>query len=445
MGSDNMNFRAFSQELRELKTWNTASKLRVGWDQLQSEIAAWKSDSENQMKQRKLVLIVITNGKSHPGPNSSPMRSAIYEVDQELKNINNGQVGLYINTIIKPEENPFGRANKDCAACDWNKQLFIESEECKNNFNYNNCNNPSYASNPCCSSGTGPGLTMEQIYYKSELMEEEDGLLAKIKEFCPTNVGEVCNNCVCDCQIPVPPNGPPGPPGVPGLPGSPGKPGQDGLDGEDGAHGIPGQDGQPGAPGIVGCQGKQGAKAAPHKYADGPAGPKGPSGPAGDNGNDGRPDQPGQSGAPGVQGAAGKPGKVGENGRPGKPGNNGRPGGNGQPGEQGPPGANGNPGATGAKGPQGQPGNKGAPGVCGRQGMNGAPGNCGKPGPKGVPGMQGPCGQPGQMGSGVSESEIRSKVSAFLDKLLPQLGSHNTFCQCKNYQLFDFVVERFNF
>lgn len=199
---------------------------------------------------------------------------------------------------------------------------------------------------------------------------------------------EECNTCTCSCDFPAP---------IPGQKGEPGQSiqgprGQTGRPGEMGPRGIVGQTGPRGAKGEAGVNGETGPQGYPGE--NGRPGEEGPQGKRGPRGQDG-------VGIPGDPGRPGEPGKNGERGEPGRNGSPGENGAPGAPGAQGPQGQIGMPGIQGERGPQGltgplgQKGDQGCKGDNGENGLDGAPG---APGVNGIPGAVGKPGLPGMNG-----------------------------------------------
>jgi len=432
--NENLSYGAFSAKLNTLETFNEGSFLNVGLQKLLSEVQSAKQSG------RKQVVIIITNGNSHPDANVK---------SEDIKRLNSMVQGqLYINTIIPIVKNEFERVNENCVACKWNKDLFVDQA----------------------------GLDMDrQIISKDKI---ENAMRKEIAALCyVAQPDRECNDCICTCQAPTGPQGPVGPNGENGAQGQPGRQGIDGPNGQDGAHGIdgpngangcdgahgnpgshgsPGQDGQPGsmgAPGIQGPQGPAGGKGSGQGLV-GPQGAPGAPGAAGQPGQDGAPGQDGRPGPQGVRGAEGAPGSPGEAGEKGASGDVGAPGNPGTPGFDGVDGAQGAPGAVGAPGRKGAPGKRGPAGAAGAQGAPGNNGQDGAPGPRGVRGMPGATGPRGSSNVSDNEEFVRQKVRAILDKLLhgaDRSQTHNNagyneyFCQCKNFNLYDVVVAGMNF
>jgi len=428
---ENLNYGAFSAKLNTLETFNEGSFLNVGLQKILQIV------QQSKQAGRKQVVIIITNGNSHPDANVKP------EDISRLNSMVQGQ--LYVNTIIPIVKNDFERVGENCVACKWNKELFVEQA----------------------------GLDINrQIISKDKI---EVAMRKEISSLCYFEQPDrECNNCICTCQAPTGPQGPIGPSGQNGEQGQDGRQGVDGIPGRDGMHGIdgpngpngcdgahgnpgshgqPGQDGQPGSmgsQGITGPQGPAGGKGS-GSGEQGPEGAPGAPGAVGAPGQDGAPGEDGRPGPVGVngpQGAAGAPGDKGEQGASGQAGAPGQPGQQGLPGVDGAIGA---PGQVGAKGANGAPGNRGPAGAAGAQGRSGNNGQDGPAGPKGVPGMPGATGARGGMGSDAGQEEfVRQKVRAILDKLLvkeaPGRGARNEyFCQCKAFHLYDVVVAGLNF
>merc|ERR1712157_632522 len=293
-------------KLNTLETFNEGSFLNVGLQKLLSEVQSAKQSG------RKQVVIIITNGNSHPDANVK---------SEDIKRLNSMVQGqLYINTIIPIVKNEFERVNENCVACKWNKNLFVDQA----------------------------GLDMDrQIISKDKI---ENAMRKEIAALCyVAQPDRECNDCICTCQAPTGPQGPIGPNGPNGANGC------DGAHGNPGSHGSPGQDGQPGsmgAPGIQGPQGPAGGKGSGQGLV-GPQGAPGAPGAAGQPGQDGAPGQdgrPGPQGVPGAVGAPGRKGAPGKRGPAGAAGAQGAPGNNGQDGAPGPRGVRGMPGATGPRG-----------------------------------------------------------------------------------------------
>merc|ERR1711981_452660 len=429
--SQNLDYKTFSAKLDTLETFNEGSYLDRGLELLQREVRQSKTAG------RKQVIIIITNGKSHPDSNVDA------NVISQLNNAVNGQ--FYINTIV-PILNEFEQNDLDCVACQWNKELFVQ----------------------------GAGLDGDkQVISKDNL---ESRMKAEVDALCHVQKSdEICNNCVCTCQAPTGPQGPQGVPGIPGpdgadgvcgqpgIPGRDGGPGVDGPSGADGcagAHGNPGEHGTPGfegkmgGSGGMGIVGPAGAAGAPGRGQgdQGPIGSMGAPGAAGAPGKDGESGMPGRDGpmgARGAQGAAGAPGAPGDKGPCGQVGGRGM---DGKVGFNGVDGATGAPGRVGAPGRDGFPGKQGPAGSAGAQGAVGRDGQDGAPGAPGVKGMPGATGERGGINASQAqlESLVRSRVSAMLDKMLVRESSsrgrqNEYFCQCKAFHLYDVIAANFNF
>ncbi len=128
----------------------------------------------------------------------------------------------------------------------------------------------------------------------------------------------------------------------------------------------------------------------PSNTNEGPPGPTGPPGPQGPQGD------------PGATGAAGPAGPAGPQGDPGPTGATGATG------------AQGPPGATGPAGPQGDPGPTGATGAQGPPGATGPAGPQGDAGPTGATGPQGPAGPIAGYESGVSDAEVTTTSTTYV-------------------------------
>jgi hypothetical protein len=429
--SENLAYGAFSAKLNTLETFNEGSFLNVGLQKVLRYVNANKSAG------RKQVVIIITNGNSHPDANVKP------EDISRLNSIVQGQ--LYVNTIIPIVKNDFERVGENCVACKWNKELFVEKA----------------------------GLDINrQIISKDKI---EVAMRKEISSLCfVAQPDRECNNCICTCQAPTGPQGPIGPAGLNGEDGPDGYMGKDGVPGRDGAHGldgpngangcdgahgnpgshgVPGQDGQPGSmgsQGITGPQGPAGGKGS-GQGEQGPVGAPGAPGQAGAPGQDGAPGEDGRPGPQGVRGAQGASGASGEAGEKGASGQKGAPGNAGRPGFDGVDGAIGAHGEVGATGRKGAQGRRGPAGAMGAQGKSGANGQVGAAGRRGVVGMPGATGPRGGMGNDNDQEEfVRQKVRGILNKLLlsedSSRGMRNEFfCQCKAFHLYDVVVAGMNF
>ncbi|CAK8696690.1 unnamed protein product [Clavelina lepadiformis] len=227
-----------------------------------------------------------------------------------------------------------------------------------------------------------------------------------------------CNNCTCSCELPVGPRGPEGPRGVKGdfvqgKPGIDGETGSKGEVGEKGDRGPVGEKGSVGEKGIFGDKGEPGNVGEKGDTGDiGPMGKVGQKGEVGDIGPKGAigkigPEGPkgdeGEKGEVGEQGKVGNKGEEGEKGTKGDSGNKGskgvgEKGRKGQPGPVGPEGPDGRKGDRGPKGDEGKRGLCGKPGPAGKRGIEGVPGVDGIDGPAGPQGTQGPRGQVGLHG-----------------------------------------------
>lgn len=429
---ENLSYGAFSAKLNTLETFNEGSFLNVGLQQVLKTVRAAKQSG------RKQVVIIITNGNSHPDANVKA------EDVSTLNSLVQGQ--LYVNTIIPIVKNDFERVDDNCVACKWNKELFVDAA----------------------------GLDINrQIISKDKIevaMRKEIGSLCHVEQ-----PNRECNNCVCTCQAPTGPQGSIGPAGLNGEDGPNGYMGQDGMPGRDGAHGLDGPDGpngcdgahgNPGSHGSPGQEGTSGSMGA--QGITGPQGPaggkgsgsgeQGPVGAFGAPGNGGAPGsdgasgedgRPGPQGVRGAQGAAGASGESGEKGASGQAGQSGNAGKEGFNGVNGAMGAHGEIGAAGRKGMQGKQGPSGAAGAQGRSGNNGQDGAMGSRGVNGMPGATGPR---GGMGNDDQEEFVRQKVRVMLNKLLvADDGSVNSgmrnefFCKCKAFHLYDVVIAGMNF
>jgi len=430
--SENLSYGEFSARLNTLETFNEGSFLNEGLQEVIKTIRATKESG------RKQVVIIITNGNSHPDAN-------VQAADvTTLNSLVQGQ--LYINTIIPIVKNDFERVDDNCVACKWNKELFVDEA----------------------------GLDMDRQIISKDKME--NAMRKEIGNLCHVDhPNRECNNCICTCQAPtgqqgsIGPaglNGEDGPNGHMGVDGRPGRDGGHGLNGPDGpngcdgahgnpgSHGSPGQDGTSGSMGAQGIHGPQGpAGGKGHGVGEqGPVGAFGAPGNAGAAGSDGAAGEDGRPGAQGVrgaQGASGASGEPGERGASGQVGASGNPGTDGFNGVNGAMGAHGEIGATGRKGMQGKNGPSGPAGPQGRSGTNGQDGDMGSLGVTGMPGATGPR---GGMGSNDQEEFVRQKVRVILNKLLvADDGSVNSgmrnefFCKCKAFHLYDVVIAGMTF
>nr|XP_039263579.1 collagen alpha-1(XXVIII) chain-like isoform X5 [Styela clava] len=243
----------------------------------------------------------------------------------------------------------------------------------------------------------------------------------------PDDLKSPCNNCTCDCELPVGPEGEKGDkgdkgdsiigePGIQGEVGPKGDVGDIGAKGEQGEKGGKGEFGDKGDTGEVGPKGDQGLEGIQgpegevgEKGDTGEIGPKGDLGDKGDYGDKGDVGEKGDTGETGPEGLKGEYGDKGETGEKGDKGEDGigidgidgRPGDKGDKGDLGNKGMIGPKGMTGPQGLCGKPGPAGIPGDRGLPGLDGADGSAGPPGlqgPRGEAGIQGRKGEAGQRG-----------------------------------------------
>lgn len=454
---ENLNFIEFSKRLDQVNTINEGSFLDRGLKELYSYSA------QQRVADRKQVVIVVTNGKSHP--DATVDRDTLRDYAVTLNDQLPGDMeAFYINTIVSVDlggysveqfngqivrgsGNTFARVDSnnkdkyDCPGCGWNEKLFLDIQG-------------------RIVGRDGP-LSLDNIISKTDLLHR---MTALVENICPAaQAREVCTDCECNCYTEVGPAGKPGRPGPVGPPGIDGECGEDGVpgwdaevgvpgpcgsDGIDGLHGHPGHHGKPGTEGDCGNVGKPGPRGGPGQpgpdgNGEGSQGSDGPDGEPGTPGAAGNPGSPGQDGQPGGRGApgpSGSPGSPGSAGLPGYCGKIGRPG---QPGEPGYRGADGAAGAPGDMGSDGQPGAPGAAGHYGAAGQPGDNGSNGEDGPEGERGVRGMPGRSGGRGGSKSTANLGSfvndKVEELLAKYLVYLersrGRTNpNFCQCQRYE-----------
>ena len=109
----NLKYADFSRELDGLETFNEGSFLSQGLKMMVEKV--------RQNQGHKQVVIIITNGNSHP-ENPKPVEES--KTVRNLNSLVNGE--LYINTIIPIVKNEFEVAGEHCIACAWNKKVFVE-------------------------------------------------------------------------------------------------------------------------------------------------------------------------------------------------------------------------------------------------------------------------------------------------------------------------------
>jgi len=239
-----------------------------------------------------------------------------------------------------------------------------------------------------------PFYTMKDSESITDVLDELRG--KSIQKVAELNASP-CNTCNCTCDLP------PGPPGmkgekgesIKGDKGDQGIQGDTGDRGEKGAVGPQGETGAQGPPGLDGADGKDGSKGEP-----GERGEVGPQGPVGEQGIKGATGERGVQGEQGEPGERGPKGEEGEMGLAGTRGEQGKTGAQGEKGDRGPAGENGIgiKGEPGREGRRGERGERGFEGPQGPQGAKGSRGGCGIPGENGKPGLPGPTGLDGYDG-----------------------------------------------
>jgi hypothetical protein len=460
---EEMSYSQLSSKLSEMTYLNEGSYLNNGIEGISQTIQR----SMGSLNRNRAVLF-ITNGKSHKNVTNRSVMPAL----QRLRDLVQGR--LYFNTLVDIAE------YLDCDACDFNRVLL-------NPFGLDRSYENSFDS-------ITPGLLVksDDTLNVDSVKENEyaGAIISKLdlaKYFVP-EVDFICNidalnrassavkekqdctQCTCQCEAMAGPQGidgiegEQGPEGCQGCDGEPGKPGEDGrcgMDGPDGIPGIPGRPGSPGAhghPGVEGPKGPNGEDGQPG--VDGAHGNSGGAGQPGKKGGLGRPGTPGPDGNPGDIGGAGSPGALGPAGHPGKQGNQGQPGSRGNNGKPGQPGPKGAPGINGARGQTGSPGPNGNPGQDGSHGQKGFEGRQGRQGPAGENGSDGPAGaigitgnpgkvgRDGKLGRAPSDHEIRAKIRAYLEQILPANGDNmvkNSPYECANFRssLYMEILARF--
>merc|ERR1712136_294882 len=262
----------------------------------------------------------------------------------------------------------------------------------------------------------GVGRNPSEGFYEMKSRSTANSVIEELKdckdEIAAAYTAPSCNNCTCECELPLGPRGPKGETGEPtlgetgdkGLTGGQGYPGESGIKGYKGYTGRRGRRGNQGDEGFKGYKGSTGVRGYPglegrrgdigSKGIEGEVGPKGNQGQKGRIGEPGDPGRTGRNGRDGIPGIPGDKGRVGYKGAPGVD----VTGPDGDSGPNGPRGEVGRFGPNGDDGPDGRHGDCGQPGQAGPQGQRGPPGYKGDEGVKGEKGYEGLPGEPGLQG-----------------------------------------------